>query len=268
MTDWNAVRAVMAKDLTAIRRSKSVVLPMTMVPAVLLWGLPALLGRLAVGNTNIDLVGLLERFPDPLSSPILSLPQEQQLTVLVNGYLVAPLFLIVPMMVSTVLAADAFAGEKERRTLEGLLHLPVTDRDLFLAKVLGSFLPAVLLSWIGFAVFLVIANSVGWPVMGRVFVPTTSWLLLIIVVTPAVALLALGVMVRVSARSNTTQEANQLGGAVILPVVILAVGQAAGLLVAPVWLVLTVAAGIWLLAVLLVRGGMRHFTRDRVAARL
>ena len=44
--------------------------------------------------------------------------------MLVNGYLLAPLFLIVPLMVSAVLAADAFAGEKERRTLEALLHLP------------------------------------------------------------------------------------------------------------------------------------------------
>ena len=44
--------------------------------------------------------------------------------MLVNGYLLAPLFLIVPLMVSAVLAADAFAGEKERRTLESLLHLP------------------------------------------------------------------------------------------------------------------------------------------------
>ena len=45
--------------------------------------------------------------------------------MLVNGYLLAPLFLIVPLMVSAVLAADAFAGEKERKTLERLLHLPL-----------------------------------------------------------------------------------------------------------------------------------------------
>ena len=56
--------------------------------------------------------------------PILELPKDEQLIVLVNGYLLAPLFLIVPLMVSAVLAADAFAGEKERKTLESLLHLP------------------------------------------------------------------------------------------------------------------------------------------------
>ena len=81
--------------------------------------------------------------------------------LLVNGYLLAPLFLIVPLMVSAVLAADAFAGEKERRTLEALLHLPISDRDLFLAKLLGAFLPAMAVSWIGFLAFAVVANARG-----------------------------------------------------------------------------------------------------------
>ena len=47
------------------------------------------------------------------------------LLTLVLGFLLAPLFLIVPLMVSAVMAADAFAGEKERRTMETLLHLPI-----------------------------------------------------------------------------------------------------------------------------------------------
>ena len=53
---------------------------------------------------------------------------------------------------------------------------------------------------------------------------------MILWVAPAVAALGLGVMVRVSARARTSQEANQLGGAVILPLIFLAVGQATGLL--------------------------------------
>lgn len=87
-------------------------------------------------------------------------------------------------------------------------------------------------------------------------------------VTPAVALLGLGVMVRVSARTNTTQEANQLGGAVVLPLVIVSVGQSTGLLLVPLWVTAAVGAVIWLVGLLLVRGGMRRFTRDRLAARV
>ena len=92
--------------------------------------------------------------------------------ILVLGYLVAPLFLIVPLMVSAVTASDTFAGEKERRTLETLLHLPVRDRDLYIAKLLGGFIPATAVSWIGFVLFAIISNIVCWPVMQRLFLPT------------------------------------------------------------------------------------------------
>src|SRR5205085_1338470 len=83
-------------------------------------------------------------------------PPAERLVTLVDGYLLAPLFLIVPLMVASVLAADAFAGEKERKTLESLLHLPIPEGDLFYAKVLGAFVPAVLISWIGFVAFAIV----------------------------------------------------------------------------------------------------------------
>jgi len=99
-------------------------------------------------------------------------------------------------------------------------------------------------------------------------VPNVRWLVLIIFVAPAVAAAGLGVMVRVSARANSSQEANQLGGAVIVPLILLSVGQTSTLLlIAPQWIF---ASGlvIWVIAIVLIRGGMKRFTRDRVASRL
>ena len=187
--------------------------------------------------------------------------------MLVNGYLLAPLFLIVPLMVSVVLAADAFAGEKERKTIEGLLHLPISDRDLFLAKLLGAFVPAVVVSWLGFLCFAIVTNTIAWPVMHRVFIPTRLWGVMILWVAPAVAALGLGIMVRVSARSHLAggQPARRRGH----PPPDLhrarpSHGPAAGR--APV--ALTVGAALWLLAIWLVRGGITKFSRDRIALRV
>src|SRR5699024_2434146 len=42
--DWGAVRAVIWKDVTAVKRSKAVVLPMLLLPAVMLLGLPVVVG--------------------------------------------------------------------------------------------------------------------------------------------------------------------------------------------------------------------------------
>lgn len=266
--NWQVVRAIMRKDLTAVRRSKAVVLPMLLVPALMLVVLPLIIGLAARVPETVDIERFLGSAPGDLADPILSLPEREQLIVLVNGYLLAPLFLIVPIMVSAVLAADAFAGEKERKTLESLLHLPVTDRELFVAKLLTALTPALAVSWIGFLLFAIVTNTVAWPVMHRLFIPTKLWMVVILWVAPAVALLGLGVMVRVSARAKSTQEANQLGGAVILPLIFLAMGQATGLLLVTLPIAFAIGGVVWLLALWLVRGGARRFTRDELARRV
>ena len=263
--DWPAVRAVINKDLTAVRRSKAIMLPMLIVPTLLLVLLPLGIGLAARAQSGGDAQPFLDALPQRLANTIAALPEHERLIVLINGYLLAPLFLIVPLMVSAVLAADAFAGEKERRTLEGLLHLPISDRDTYIAKLLGAFLPAIAVSWIGFAMFAVTANAVAWPVMHRVFVPTRLWLGMIFFIAPGVAAFGLGVMVRVSARARTTQEANQLGGAVILPLIFAAVGQSTGILLFDVTVLLAIAAVLWVIAIVLNVRGASRYTRDRLA---
>lgn len=266
--NWTAIRGVVAKDLTAVRRSKSVIIPMLAVPVLLLVILPAVVGLMARSSSGVAVDRILSQVPGDLARPILDLPEREQLIVLINGYLLAPLFLIVPLMVSAVLAADAFAGEKERKTLESLLHSPITERDLFIAKFATAFLPAIAVSWIGFAVFAVVANGIAWPVMGRLFVPTQLWGVMILWLAPAVATLGLAVMVRVSARTNTSQEANQLGGAVILPLIFLAVGQSTGLLLVDLPIAIGIGAVVWVIALYLLRGGIKRFTRDALVAQV
>ncbi len=266
--DWGAVRAVIAKDVTAVKRSKAVVLPMLLLPAVMLLGLPLAVGIIAANSPPANVDQMLSSVPAHLAQPILALPERQQAVVLVLGYLIAPLFLIVPLMVSAVLAADAFAGEKERRTIETLLHLPISDRDLYLAKLLSAFIPAVTISWVGFACYLVIGNASAWPVMHRMFLPTRLWLAVIFWLSPAVAAFGLGIMVRVSARAKTSQEANQLGGTVILPLVLAIVAQTSMLLLAELWVTLVIGAVLWAVAILLNLRGASRFSRDALSSKL
>ena len=95
--------------------------------------------------------------------------------------------------------------------------------------------------------------------------PTKLWAVVIFWVAPAVAALGLGVMVRVSARASSTQEANQLGGAVILPLIFLAVGQSTGLLLVTLPVAIAIGAVVWIVALTLVARGAQRFTRDRMA---
>jgi ABC-type Na+ efflux pump permease subunit len=261
--DWDAIRTIIRKDVTAVRRSKPIVLPMLIVPVVLLVILPILLGGLA---KSVDPGNALSSpLVRDLLPGVVNRPPDEQIPILVLAYLLSPLLLVLPLMVSAVLAADAFAGEKERRTLEGLLHLPVSDRDLFLAKVLGAFIPAVAITWGGAALYIGVANAVAWSVTNRLIVPFSQWVVMVVWLAPAVALLSLSLLVLVSSRARTTQEANQLGGAVILPLIFVAASQAAVLLLAPVWAVIVAGAMVWAAAVGLVAVGSKRFTRDRLA---
>jgi len=265
--DWSAVRAIMRRDLTAVGRSKAVVLPMLLVPLLLLVLLPMSVAIAARGATW-DVSQFLTMVPGRLAAPVNRAPENERLIILVLGYLVAPLFLIVPLMVSAVLAGDAFAGEKERKTLETVLHLPVRDTDLYIGKLLVGFVPSVAVSWIGFVLFCIVSNTAAWPIMHRVFLPTQLWALMILWIAPATAALGLGIMVRVSVRVNNTQEAQQLGGAVVLPLVILAVGQTTALMLAGLWPTFLAGAALWVVAIWLNVRGERSFTRDAMAARL
>jgi ABC-type Na+ efflux pump permease subunit len=191
--DWSAVGIVMKRDLVAIKRSKAIVLPMLLVPVILLVALPFGVGAYARAAPTEQVSAALDSpLVRGLVQPILELPERERVIVLVLGYLLSPVLLVIPLMVSAVLAADAFAGEKDRRTLETVLHLPISDRDLFTAKVLTGFVPAVAITWAGAALFALVSNAMAWPVLERPFLPFAQWSVMILWVAPAVALLALG----------------------------------------------------------------------------
>ena len=94
-----------------------------------------------------DMQSFLSNMPSTMQQQIAGLDGVQMWIVLAVVYMFAPFFLIIPLMVSAVIGADSFAGEKERKTLEALLYTPATDTELFLAKVLSALTPAIVVSW-------------------------------------------------------------------------------------------------------------------------
>ena len=269
-----AVAAIVRKDLSVVRQSRAVMLPLIIVPLVLLVGMPVFiaLGAGLVPGLDAhllrDLERLLERAPDAVVDVLAGLDSRARVVVLALRYFIAPLYLIVPLMVASVIAADSFAGERERGTMEALLYTPTDDRELFVAKALAAWLPACAVGIGGGVAYLIAANAAAWPLLGRVFLPDAMWIGLILWVGPAVAALGLSATVWVSARVDTFQEAYQLGGVLVLPVVALVIGQAAGLLYLSGAFVLVLGAVAWALALVLLRLGWRRFTRDDLAARM
>jgi ABC-2 type transport system permease protein len=259
------VRAIVERDLTVVLRSRAVVLPIIILPLILFTVLPVLaaLGIRSGHESLVELVPLLEALPDHVQRQLGDGPIEERLIRYLFGYQFAPLFLIIPPMVAAVIAADSFAGEKERKTLEALLYTPTTDLELYAAKLIGPWLAAMAVSVAGYFLYAVAVTVAAGP-DGPAAVFTGFWALILLWVGPAVASLALGVLVQVSARVRGFQEAYQLGGAIVLPIVALIVAQLAGVLVIDAGLAILLGAVVWILAAGTLWLGYRSFRRERL----
>ncbi|MFA9446934.1 ABC transporter permease subunit [Egicoccus sp. AB-alg6-2] len=264
------IAAVVRRDLRLVWGSKSVVIPSIVVPALLLIVLPALAGvvpRFVDFAGAGDLDALLAALPDRAVAGLSSDPGLMVAEVVVT-WLLAPLVLLVPVMFAAVIAADGIAGEKERGTLEGLLLTPLSDRDLAVAKLFAAWIPAAILGIGGAVLYATVANlSVGTQV-GRLVLPTTEFTLMALWVGPTFAAAAMAAVSLVSARSKTTQEAFQIGGVVVIPVVLMLVSQASGALLLSAWLLIIAGMVALAIAAALLRAAARALSRDRLGTRL
>ncbi|MDQ2692204.1 MAG: ABC transporter permease subunit [Chloroflexota bacterium] len=268
-----AILAIVRKDLKVALQNKGVLLPIIILPVILFVVFPwiivyasSLADTTGTSFSNVD--ELLERMPAGLLNELGRYTLDQQIIVFILVYMLAPLFLIMPIMVSSVLAADSFAGEKERKTMEALLYTPTSDRELFTAKLLGPWTAAVTIALLSFVLYAVMANLAGWQTIGRVFFPTWMWIALVFWVTPAVAGLGLVVMVFVSARAQGFQDAYQTGGLIVLPVVFLMIGQISGVLYFSLSVVLLVGLLIWLIDLVLLWFASKSFRRGELMTKL
>ena len=264
-----AIRAIVRKDLKVAVQNKGVVLPIIILPLILFVIFPwvvvyasTMADATVTSFSNVD--EILARMPSGLLNELSRYTQDQQLIVFTLVYMLAPMFLIMPLMVSSVLAADSFAGEKERKTLEALLYTPTTDRELFIAKLLGAWTAAIAVALLSFVVYVVMVNAAGWHSIGYIFFPNWMWVALVIWVAPAVAGLGLVVMVFVSVRAQGFQDAYQTGGMVVLPVLLLMVGQISGVMYFSLGVVLFVGLVIWLLDLVLLWFASKSFRRGEL----
>jgi ABC-2 type transport system permease protein len=127
------------------------------------------------------------------------------------------LFLMMPLILPVTIAAYSIVGEKLTRSLEPLLATPITTMQLLLAKSYSSAAPAVGLTWVCFAIFLVCARF--FAVSDRVFAlfANPMWLIVMLLLVPLLTIMAVMVGIIVSSRVNDPRAAEQLGALVVIP---------------------------------------------------
>ena len=174
--NWRSVRAITLKDLKEVRQNQAAWVPAVILPVVFALALPALFIAIPqfipaedTAKELADMQALIANLPASIAEIFSGRSPQQGFVIYMTGYLFAPLFLILPLMFSAIIGAESFAGERERKTMEALLYTPASDGTLFMGKILASVLPAILISWLTYAVYIAFVNLASWPLFGEVW---------------------------------------------------------------------------------------------------
>ncbi len=266
--NFSRVRSIASHDLRSALSSKSVLIPMIFTGIMSLLIMPvgvAFAARGLAGQNPGEIIFLLQRFPPALLDSLPNIEPQGQVMYLLLVQLMAPLFLMQPVMLTSALAADSFAGERERKTLDYLLSTPVTSAELMAGKVLAAWIPAVVVAIAGAIPYMVTVNFTLAPYLSGLALPNPTWLLLLLWVAPGAAALALGMSVVISAKVESYQAAYQAGPMILLPFIGLMLGQlVGGIFLGPVALAL-IGLGLWAGAGVVAYIAINFFGRTQLA---
>ena len=137
------------------------------------------------------------------------------------------LFLLIPITGAMSLAAHAVIGEKQARTLEPLLATPIGTVELLVAKVLGALAPTLTITAALLAVYFAGIAQLAEPGVLRALM-TARTAVLLLLVSPSVALLSLQAALAISSRVNDPRTAQQFSVLLILPVSALLIAEFTG----------------------------------------
>lgn len=254
-----AMAAIIKKDLKSVMDNRRMFASLLIVPLVLVVFLPSLfLIMLRFAPADPDMQKMLELLPAAMRQG----DWQQAAAGLMVNFLLPSFFLMIPVMTASIMAASAFVGEKEKHTLETLLYCPLSVRQIFRAKVMASFLLSMLVSLISFAVMLLVTELESYFLLGTLLVPGINWLVILALVSPAISLIAVTLIVRGSAKAQTVEESQQSAVFLILPVILLVVGQTTGLMLVNGWVLLGLGVVCGLIAFLLLKMCMGRFTYE------
>ncbi len=253
----HAMYAIIQKDLRGITSNKRLFSTILIVPLILTIVLPSIF-ILAIHFAPEEL--------DELQNVLKLLPAAEQtkeldqiiLSLILNN--IMPIFfLMIPIMTASIMAASSFVGEKEKHTLETLLYCPLSLKQIFRSKVLASFLLSMIVSFLSFFAMMFVLEVEIFLTSGKLLLPNISWFIILLLVAPSISLIAITLIVKGSAKAQSVEESQQGAVFLILPIILLIVGQFTGALLISTWILFLLGIFCALLAYILLKKAMGKF---------
>ncbi len=263
---------VFKKDWLEIKRNWQVLMPIIILPLIFSVAFPVVLTFISNAPTENmgtqDFQSLIPNLPFDVQAQLATMTPSQMMIYIMVLYFFAPFFLIIPIMASSVLGSDSFAGERERKTIEALLATPISDSELLMGKILVSFIPAMIVTVASFAIYATVVDIITFGMFnGMLLLPNASFLVMIFGVAPTLALCSIGLTVIISAKVKGFKEAQQISVVLLLPVLGLVFAQISGVLIlGPI--VLAVVIGLLAIVdVIVFYVGVKIFQREEILSK-
>lgn len=176
------------------------------------------------------------------------------------------MFMILPVAIPVTIAAYSIVGEKTTHSLEPLLATPITTTELLVGKAFAAMTPAILATWLSYIIFLIGTRLlVSDAVFSHLIDP--MWFLAIFIVGPLLALLAVCASLMISSRVSDPRVAEQLSVLIVLPLILIVIGQSVGLILINQQMILLIGVVVALLDVVLVILTVKLFHRETILTR-
>lgn len=266
--DFNRILILMEKDWSDIKKSKYVVFSIIGLPIllVLIMPLTVVAPFTLLPETDAEEINILPMdFPGPTSN--WNDLSDQQKIIVILVYFSHLCFLIIPCAIPSVIAADSIAGEKERKSFEGVLATPITDKEILIGKIGIPFLIGLIVTWISAVPYSIFTILVTYDKLGFIVVPDLNFILILLMFSPAAGLLTSICMVFVSSRVSSSRDAQQLGALLVLPFLLFIFSQLVLAFFSP--LTILIGTGFLLfIDFLLFRLAVKSFSREYIITRL
>lgn len=262
--NFTRVGAVLRREVQEILKSRGLLLAiflppvlMTVIPLVAVAFIGDAIASEPQSNAN-EFGRMIELMPELRDWAV----GEVVLFVILNQFLT--FFLMMPLIIPMSIAAQSIVGEKQYKSLEPLLATPIKTGELLFAKALAAVLPAVVTTWIAFLIFLIAGRILihSDRVFGALLNP--KWLIAMVVLAPLLSLLAVSLALIISSRVNDTRAVQQIGGFIVLPIVVLGVAQTTGLILLNATTFILGAVVVAVIDVLILRIGVGLFQREKI----
>ena len=255
----NKIITIIDKEWAEVFKNRLVLMSVTLLPLILL-ALPLFTVNSMKGMEDELTEGLPPELIDTYCQELSG--GECGLYYMLSIYTL--LFMIMPVMIPVTIAAYSIVGEKTTRSLEPLLATPITSTELLLGKALAAVIPAAVVSWGAYLLYALgttlILQQDG--ILQFFFAPV--WLMAIFIVGPLLTILGVGVAIMISSRVTDPRSAEQLAGLVVLPVILLVVGQSVGLILVSRELIFLLGLVVAVLDVVVVYLTIKTFRRETI----